>query len=98
MIERIGLSQEDIAQRAYDLYVERGRESGKDVEDWVKAEKELTVERAWRCTPRETFGELASWWAQAHHPRLAVPASANPFWRRMQESHCPQGSPEVPGS
>src|SRR3984957_19034225 len=26
----------------------------------------------------ETFGERPSWWAQAHHPRLAAPASATP--------------------
>ena len=40
MTERIELSQEAIAQRAYELYVERGGEPGKDVEDWVRAEKD----------------------------------------------------------
>jgi len=38
------LSREDIAHRAYELYVQRGGEPGKDVEDWVRAEKELGAE------------------------------------------------------
>ena len=39
MIERKELSKEDIAHRAYELYMQRGGEPGKDVEDWVRAEK-----------------------------------------------------------
>ena len=31
----------DIACRAYELYVARGREDGHDVEDWLQAEREL---------------------------------------------------------
>lgn len=31
------------AMRAYELYVERGREDGHDVEDWIAAEPELHV-------------------------------------------------------
>jgi hypothetical protein len=31
----------DIARRAYDLYLERGREHGHHVEDWLQAEREL---------------------------------------------------------
>lgn len=46
MIERNELSKEDIAQRAYQLYITRGCEPGKDVEDWVRAEKELAGEVA----------------------------------------------------
>ena len=38
--------QERIAKRAYELYLERGRREGCDVEDWVDAEREiLTVPR-----------------------------------------------------
>jgi hypothetical protein len=33
--------KEDVSQRAYQLYVQRGCEPGKDVEDWVRAEEEL---------------------------------------------------------
>ena len=32
---------EEITRRAYRLYLERGGEHGRDVEDWVRAEKEL---------------------------------------------------------
>jgi hypothetical protein len=32
---------EDVARRAYDLYLARGREDGHDVEDWFQAEREL---------------------------------------------------------
>jgi hypothetical protein len=38
-------SAEEIARRAHELYLQRGGEHGKDVEDWVRAEKELSDER-----------------------------------------------------
>jgi hypothetical protein len=38
-------SGEEIARRAHELYLQRGGEHGKDVEDWVRAEKELSDER-----------------------------------------------------
>jgi hypothetical protein len=44
MIERKEVSREDIAHRAHELYTRRGCEPGKDVEDWVSAEKELGAE------------------------------------------------------
>ena len=44
MIERKEFSREDIAQRAHELYTQRGCEPGKDVEDWIRAEKELGIE------------------------------------------------------
>ncbi|MFZ0584350.1 MAG: DUF2934 domain-containing protein [Candidatus Acidiferrales bacterium] len=44
MIERKELSKEDIAHRAYELFVQRDGASGNDIEDWVRAEKELTGE------------------------------------------------------
>jgi Protein of unknown function (DUF2934) len=44
MIEQKELKQEEIAHRAYELYLQRGREPGKDVEDWTRAERELSSE------------------------------------------------------
>jgi hypothetical protein len=44
MIECIQISQKDVAHRAHELYVQRGSGPGKDVEDWVRAEKELGTE------------------------------------------------------
>jgi hypothetical protein len=37
-----GPSLEEIRLRAYEIYVERGRTDGQDVEDWIQAEKDLT--------------------------------------------------------
>jgi hypothetical protein len=44
MLGRREPSGEEIARRAHDLYLQRGGEHGKDVEDWVRAEKELSEE------------------------------------------------------
>ena len=37
---------EDIERRAYDLYAERGRGSGRDWDDWFRAERELKHPKA----------------------------------------------------
>ena len=34
--------EEEIRRRAFELYEERGREHGHDIEDWVRAEAEVT--------------------------------------------------------
>ncbi len=36
--------QEQIRQRAYELYEARGGEEGHDLEDWLRAEEEITQE------------------------------------------------------
>ena len=44
----LGISQEleeKIRQRAYELYEERGREDGHDVEDWLRAEEEIMEQK-----------------------------------------------------
>jgi Protein of unknown function (DUF2934) len=33
---------EQIGRRAYELYEARGREDGHDLEDWLRAEEEIT--------------------------------------------------------
>ena len=33
--------REEIELRAYQIYIERGRAHGEDVEDWLRAEREL---------------------------------------------------------
>jgi hypothetical protein len=38
------LSNEKIAQRAYEKWMKRGCRHGSDVQDWVEAEKELKAE------------------------------------------------------
>jgi Protein of unknown function (DUF2934) len=37
-------SREEITRRAYELYLQRRGEQGNDVEDWIRAEKELSDE------------------------------------------------------
>lgn len=39
--KRAAAEHAHIAQRAYELYEQRGRQDGRDLEDWVKAEREL---------------------------------------------------------
>jgi hypothetical protein len=38
-------TDEEIARRAYEIYLARGREDGHDVEDWIQAEQELSLGR-----------------------------------------------------
>jgi hypothetical protein len=35
------VAESDIARRAFELYCDRGREDGHDVDDWLNAEREL---------------------------------------------------------
>jgi Polyketide cyclase / dehydrase and lipid transport/Protein of unknown function (DUF2934) len=44
-------TQEEIARRAYELYIERGQAPGNEREDWLEAEKELS-ERYGNDSPR----------------------------------------------
>jgi hypothetical protein len=34
---------DDIAQKAYERYLERGRSDGQDFDDWIEAERELAT-------------------------------------------------------
>jgi hypothetical protein len=38
-------TQEEIARRAYEIYLARGSEEGHDVDDWIQAEQELSLGR-----------------------------------------------------
>jgi hypothetical protein len=38
--------EEQIRLRAYKLYEQRGREDGHDLEDWLRAESEVTEKKA----------------------------------------------------
>lgn len=37
--------QEQIRQRAYELYEQRGREDGHDIDDWISAELEVNRQK-----------------------------------------------------
>jgi len=36
---------EDVARRAYELFLSRGGEHGRDLEDWLEAERQVAVGR-----------------------------------------------------
>ncbi len=38
--------EDEIRRRAYELYEQRGREDGHDVEDWLRAEEEVPHKRS----------------------------------------------------
>jgi hypothetical protein len=38
--------QEQIRRRAYELYEQRGREDGHELDDWLQAESEVTQKKA----------------------------------------------------
>ncbi len=40
------LDRHEIRMRAYELYLQRGREDGHDEEDWLRAEIEMAGQRA----------------------------------------------------
>ena len=42
--------EEEIKRRAYEIYIERGKEPGRDLEDWLQAERELASHE---ITPQE---------------------------------------------
>ena len=37
--------EDQIRARAYELYEERGKEDGHDVDDWIRAEAEITLRK-----------------------------------------------------
>jgi len=41
---QLAISKDDVAQRAYELFLARGRADGHDVEDWLEAERQLEKE------------------------------------------------------
>ena len=57
MTERKEPSKEEISHGAYELYTQRGWEPGKDVEDWVRAEKELGEEAISTPAKARTVGQ-----------------------------------------
>jgi hypothetical protein len=49
--------EERIRQRAYELYVRRGNQSGSDLDDWLRAEQEILQDEAIDEKAAELFGQ-----------------------------------------
>jgi hypothetical protein len=64
VIEPRESTKDEINHRAYALYLMSGCEQGRDVEDWVRAEKELTAEFVEGPAPKRAsrLGELRYPW------------------------------------
>ena len=41
-VQDVAPARDEVAQRAYERFIARGRQHGHDVEDWLSAERELT--------------------------------------------------------
>lgn len=65
-----GPSHEEIAARAYELYLEHGAQPGHDVDDWLEAERELSEQATARAD-----GETA---AAEESPKSAAPPAGRP--------------------
>jgi hypothetical protein len=42
MVATTNLTQEKIARRAYEIFLARGKRPGKELDDWLQAEREVT--------------------------------------------------------
>ncbi len=64
MFELREAAKDQINHRAYALYLMRGCEQGRDVEDWVRAEKELDDQTEGALPPMSAsqLGELRYPW------------------------------------
>jgi len=49
--------EERIRRRAYELYVQRGNQSGSELDDWLQAEKEFLQDEAIDEDAAEMFGQ-----------------------------------------
>ena len=38
--------EREIRRRAFEIYLDRGSEPGRDLEDWLQAERELTTDKS----------------------------------------------------
>ena len=44
IVLRVALREHEIRDRAYELYLARGAQPGRELEDWLQAERELTAQ------------------------------------------------------
>jgi len=44
----VEILRDDVERRAYELFIARGREHGRDIDDWLTAEREFTMPESTR--------------------------------------------------
>ena len=74
-------TDEQIRERAYEIYLQRGAAPGQEVEDWLAAEQELTelagAKTSWIGTERAAEQELDTSDLQSEDPRTAKKRTAS---------------------
>ena len=45
--------EHEIKRRAFEIYLESGSEPGRDLEDWLQAERELTTDKSKKASDNE---------------------------------------------
>jgi hypothetical protein len=53
------MDREAVARRAYDLFLKRGSIPGRDMEDWLEAERQLRQERKRKPVRKKAEAQLA---------------------------------------
>ena len=85
-ISKTLLTEDHIARRAYEIYLDRGRKNGRDIDDWLIAEKELS--ERYSLSPQKTrttaagdgqpapgAGADSKYGSPVHHDRI------DPSWK-----------------
>jgi hypothetical protein len=80
--ETKGPSKDQIAERAYEIYQQRGSAHGGDIADWIEAEKQL-YSRSFSSAKTEQPQQASS------------PAESNRSESRENESTSSSGTPEL---
>jgi Protein of unknown function (DUF2934) len=52
-VEPDSTREHEIRRRAFEIYLERGSEPGRDLEDWLQAERELTTDKSKTASDNE---------------------------------------------
>lgn len=81
-------TREQIAQRAYELYQQRGGEHGRDLEDWLTAERELRNQNLARAQAAPAVEEERSA-ISGSHQKHARSKSASAFGSSAFDSSKP---------
>ena len=86
-------SHEDIARRAYEIYVKKGRQQGQCQQDWLQAERELRKQTVTASTPQTIAAPPAA--RAGSGPVVKTAAGASPSIMGSKGS-TRGGTPPVP--
>jgi Protein of unknown function (DUF2934) len=67
-ISKTPLTEDHIARRAFEIYLDRGSKNGRDIDDWLAAEKELSEEDSSSPQKTRTVAAGQRRWAPVAEP------------------------------